>query len=105
MDGRLQSCRVSRISSFVARCGSAAVRNVRILADRLCSSVLLKYRYDVALLYLKQADYNLDIAVETYLNDEKWESEHPIEANVKGKEKKSVPRRRLGFSSSITGQL
>lgn len=62
-------------------------------------------RYDVALLYLKQADYDLDIAVETYLADEKWERENPIEADVKGKEKQGAPRRRLGFSNSITGQL
>ena len=62
-------------------------------------------RYDVALLYLKQADHDLDIAVETYLAEEKWEKEHPIEAHRKGKEKQNAPRRRLGFSNSITGQL
>lgn len=62
--------------------------------------------YDVALLYLKQSDYDLDAAVEAYLSDEKWEREHPMQANVKGKEKEAAPRRRrFGLSNGITGQL
>jgi len=43
--------------------------------------------YDIALLYLEQVDYNLDAAVEAYKDDERWEEEHPMEANVKGKGK------------------
>lgn len=35
-------------------------------------------RYDVALLYLEQAGYDLDVAVNTYLMDELWEKEHPL---------------------------
>lgn len=52
--------------------------------------------YDVALLYLKQVDYDLEAAVEAYKDDERWEKEHPIEANVKGKGKRhDVGRRRF----------
>lgn len=55
-----------------------------------------KYRYDVALLYLKQVDYDLEAAIEAYKDDERWEKEHPIEANVKGKGKRyDVGRRRF----------
>ena len=60
----------------------------------------------MALLYLKQADYELDAAVEAYRSDEKWEKEHPMEANMKGKERKEAPRRSgFGLSNCITGQL
>lgn len=38
----------------------------------------------MALLYLEQAEYQLEVAVDAYKDDEKWEKEHPIEANVKG---------------------
>jgi hypothetical protein len=41
----------------------------------------------VALLYLKEVDYDLETAIESYKDDERWEKEHPIEANVKGKAK------------------
>ncbi|CZS99859.1 uncharacterized protein RAG0_08148 [Rhynchosporium agropyri] len=51
------------------------------------SDVVPKYRYDVALVYLTQAEYDLDAAIEAYKEDERWEKEHPIEANVKGKGK------------------
>jgi len=44
-------------------------------------------RYDVALLYLKQSDYDLEVAIEAYKDDEKWEKEHPLEGSVKGKGK------------------
>ncbi|CZR66125.1 uncharacterized protein PAC_16026 [Phialocephala subalpina] len=52
--------------------------------------------YDVALLYLQQVDYDLEAAVEAYKDDERWEKEHPMEANVKGKGKTrhGVGRRR-----------
>ncbi|KAI9055490.1 hypothetical protein LZ554_000444 [Drepanopeziza brunnea f. sp. 'monogermtubi'] len=60
------------------------------------SDVALKYRYDVALLYLQQVDYDLEAAVEAYKDDERWEKEHPIEANMKGKGKShNVGRRRF----------
>ena len=67
---------------------------------------MLALRYDVALLYLEQADYDLDAAVGAYLADEKWEREHPMAANVKGKGNHDAPRRRrFGLSNGITGQL
>jgi LysM repeat protein len=43
--------------------------------------------YDVALLYLEQVDYNLEAAIEAYRDDERWEKEHPMEINGKGKGK------------------
>lgn len=43
--------------------------------------------YDVALLYLKQVDYDLEAAIEAYKEDERWEKEHPIQASAKGKGK------------------
>ena len=63
--------------------------------------------YDVAVLYLEQSKYNLDIAVENYMEDEKWEKQNPIEGNsiAKGK-KRSAPRRRfLAGGGSLSGQL
>ncbi|KAL3425996.1 hypothetical protein PVAG01_02787 [Phlyctema vagabunda] len=42
--------------------------------------------YEVALLYLKQNDYNLESAIEAYKEDEQWEKDHPMES-VKGKGK------------------
>lgn len=52
--------------------------------------------YDVALLYLKQTEYDLNTAIEAYKDDEKWEKEHPLEGNVNGKGKKyDVGRRRF----------
>ena len=39
--------------------------------------------YDVALLYLEQSNYDLEDAAEAYLEDERWESEHPA-AKAKG---------------------
>lgn len=44
--------------------------------------------YDVAELYLAQGGYDLDLAVGRFLDDERWEREHPLEAgrgNGKGK--------------------
>lgn len=44
--------------------------------------------YDVGLLYLAQAGYDLEAAVEAYLADEAWERAHPLEAARRGKKKK-----------------
>lgn len=49
--------------------------------------------YDVALLYLKQAEYDLDMAVDIYRDDERWEREHPV--NGKGKVHQDVGKRRF----------
>ncbi|KAG4444066.1 hypothetical protein IFR05_000419 [Cadophora sp. M221] len=60
------------------------------------SDVAPKYRYDVALIYLKQVDYDLEAAIDAYKEDERWEKEHPIEASKKGKGKThDVGRRRF----------
>ena len=55
-------------------------------------------RYDVALLYLQQADWDLEIAIVAYKDDERWEKEHPLEAKQKvknGKKAKDVGMRRF----------
>ncbi|KAK5164462.1 uncharacterized protein LTR77_009668 [Saxophila tyrrhenica] len=55
--------------------------------------------YDVAVLYLQQADWNLEAAIEAYKDDERWEKEHPIEAKQKiknGKAKDAGMRRFVG---------
>lgn len=74
------------------------------------ASVPLQYRYDVALLYLQQSDYNLDEAIAAFKADERWEKEHPLEAAKKGKSKAPQPsgRRKWGLSGSgggLTGQI
>jgi len=53
--------------------------------------------YDVALLYLDQADYDLRAAVEAYKDDERWEKEHPRQSSAirKGKTRFEVGRRRF----------
>ena len=54
------------------------------------------YRYDVALLYLEQANYDLELAVEVYKDDERWERENPM-GKGKGprKTRKDVGKRRF----------
>ena len=69
------------------------------------SSIPLRYRYDVALLYLRQADYDVDAAVETFKADEKWEKEHPMEVASKGKAGQSSGRKRFGIGGGLTGQI
>lgn len=41
--------------------------------------------YDIAVLYLEQATYDLATAVAAYLDDDRWEREHPREHQGKGK--------------------
>ena len=48
----------------------------------------------MALLYLKQVDYDLDAAIDAYKDDERWEKEHPLEASVTGKGKRVDAGRR-----------
>lgn len=63
-------------------------------------------RYDIALLYLQQSDYKLELAVEAYLADEKWEKEHPMEGSSKGaKTVQKRGKRRTGTQTGLTGQL
>ena len=65
----------------------------------------MRYRYDVALLYLQQQEYNLDAAVEAFKADEKWERENPMSASSKGKSKQSTGRRKYRVGGGITGQV
>ena len=59
--------------------------------------------YEVAQLYLKGSDYDLDIAVESWREDERWEKEHPLKNDDrKGKGKNG--RRRIG-GIGMSGQL
>jgi hypothetical protein len=37
------------------------------------------------LFYLKQADYDLEIAIFAFKDDEKWEQENPLKAKDRGK--------------------
>ena len=69
------------------------------------TSIPMSLRYDVALLYLQQADYDLDRAVEAYLEDEKWEKEHPMEGSSKGKTALKPARRKVGIRTGLSGQL
>ncbi|KAI8634532.1 hypothetical protein F5Y19DRAFT_114123 [Xylariaceae sp. FL1651] len=43
------------------------------------------HEYDVALLYLEQAGYDLQHATNAYFADEEWERIHPVEAAGRGK--------------------
>jgi hypothetical protein len=55
-------------------------------------------------LYLEQADYNLEQAITAFKADEDWEKNHSLEAAKKGKSKDSSGRRKWGFGG-LTGQL
>lgn len=65
--------------------------------------------YDVALLYLQQADYDLERAISNFKADDSWEREHPLEAARKGKSRasQSTGRRKWfgGSGGSLIGQL
>ncbi|MCJ1394457.1 hypothetical protein MMC18_007335 [Xylographa bjoerkii] len=52
--------------------------------------------YDIALLYLQQADYDLEASIAAYKADEKWEREHPLNSNMKGKQPQGPSRRKIG---------
>lgn len=100
MDGRVQGRGVSHC------CTERAIKLWVYLESTLTGlSVPPRLRYDVALLYLKQTDYDLEAAIEAYKEDEKWEKEHPLESSTKGKAKQSPRRRRFGVGAGITGQL
>ena len=61
--------------------------------------------YDVAVLYLEQTKYDLDMAVDIFLDDEKWEKEHPIQGKSSAKAKKAPRRRVFAGGGSHLGQL
>lgn len=56
--------------------------------------------YNMAQLYLKGSQYNLDIAIEAFKADEQWEKDHPLNGNGKQKE-----RSKRHFGASLVGQL
>ncbi|KAL8936246.1 MAG: hypothetical protein Q9211_004276 [Gyalolechia sp. 1 TL-2023] len=60
--------------------------------------------YDVALLYLNQAKYDVDSAVEAYLSDEKWEREHPMESSSKSQPASSRTSQKFGIQTGMSGQ-
>ncbi|KAI9809795.1 MAG: hypothetical protein M1825_000228 [Sarcosagium campestre] len=39
--------------------------------------------YDMALIYLEQAGYDLDAAVDAYYADEKWEADNPLRTRIR----------------------
>ncbi|GAP91047.1 hypothetical protein SAMD00023353_1502220 [Rosellinia necatrix] len=43
------------------------------------------HEYDVALLYLEQAGYDLQMATDAYFADEEWERTHPADKTKRGK--------------------
>ncbi|KAF5873914.1 uncharacterized protein Bfra_005381 [Botrytis fragariae] len=53
--------------------------------------------YDIAVLYLEQANYDLELAMGIYKDDERWEKENPISDKGKGKGKSryDVAKRRF----------
>ena len=67
-------------------------------------SLSLSLRYDIAVLYLEQAGYDLDAAIQAYRDDERWEKEHPLDS--KGKKistaKTAGMRRFVGSASAAT---
>jgi len=56
----------------------------------------MRCRYDVALLYLEQVNYDLEAAIEAYKDDEQWKKDHPMEVGKgKSKTRHSVGKRRF----------
>lgn len=68
------------------------------------ASAPMHLRYDIAVLYLQQTNYDLDGAVEAYLADEKWEKEHPMEGSSKGNVALKSGRRKFGLGTGLSGQ-
>ena len=75
-------------------CSSAPIpltlRDVPCYRADILTSVPIHLRYDVALLYLKQTEWDLESAIEAYTDDEQWEKDHPLEAKQKIKKGKNV---------------
>ncbi|KAI1169954.1 hypothetical protein F4777DRAFT_592320 [Nemania sp. FL0916] len=43
------------------------------------------HEYDVAVLYLQKAGYDLQLATDEYFADEEWERTHPVQETMRGK--------------------
>ena len=99
MDGCMQGFRVSGFT------GPLFISSLALDKADHVTSIPMNLRYDIALLYLQQSNYNLDLAVETYLEDEKWEKEHPMVGSSKGKISPKPGRRKAGLRTGLTGQL
>lgn len=61
--------------------------------------------YDIAVLYLEQAKQDLDMAIEAYLADEKWEKQHPLTGSSKAKGKNSSVGRRYGLGGGLSSHI
>jgi hypothetical protein len=61
-----------------------------------------KYRYDVAVLYLDQADYDLDTAIQAYKEDEEWAEKNPFH---KGKSPARTRNGRFRIGGGLSGQV
>ncbi|KAF2757187.1 hypothetical protein EJ05DRAFT_58163 [Pseudovirgaria hyperparasitica] len=61
--------------------------------------------YDVALLYLQQAEYDLEIAIDAYKADERWEREHPLQVAKRRKGKESLKEKRWISTGGLANQL
>ncbi|ROT40396.1 hypothetical protein SODALDRAFT_290610 [Sodiomyces alkalinus F11] len=53
--------------------------------------------YDVALLYLEQADYDLAAAVDAYRADDVWERENPLRSELRSKPKRAAGWKLFGL--------
>lgn len=114
LEGEEEEIRKGKVRKFMVGCKVAEYVHPSVIfmesAVLINGSVAPFHRYDVALLYLQQADYDLEEATAAFKADERWEKEHPLEAARKGKAKASQGsgRRKWGLGGSgggLTGQM
>jgi hypothetical protein len=55
--------------------------------------------YNIATLYLKGSDYNLEVATEFFKADERWEKDHPMKGKGRARNRQSGS---LGLSSQLS---
>ena len=55
--------------------------------------------YNVATLYLKGSDYNLEVAIESFKADERWERDNPMKGKGRARNRHSAS---LGLSSQLS---
>ena len=75
--------------------------NATMNAADCFTSIPVRLRYNVALLYLDQSKYDLDAAVEAYLADENWERDHPIASSSKVKSKQNQYSRKMSLTTGL----
>lgn len=66
---------------------------------------ILFYSYNVALFYLKQSNYDIDAAVESYLADEEWEKANPMASSSKRPKQQNTSKMKRGIATSLSGQI